>query len=73
MKRNCSHDLGIMTVSELIDFLELLQGTYGDWPIYCCGSDECYLSINEEEQYIIIDTEDLCEEFDDGEWLDDPM
>lgn len=73
MKRNYSHDLGIMTVSEMVDFLKSLQETYGDWPIYCCGSDECYLCINEDEQYIVLDMEDLFEEFDDDEWLDDVM
>ena len=71
MEKNYSYDIGIMTVSEMIEFLESLPDTYGDWPIYCCGSDECYLRINEEEHYIVLDMEDLLEEFDDDEWLDD--
>lgn len=68
MKKNHSLDVGILTVTEMVELLQSLQGKYGDWPIYCCGSDECSLCINEEEQYIILDMEDLFEEFDE---LDD--
>ncbi len=73
MEKNHSYDVGIMTVSEMIDFLQSLPKRYGDWPIYCCGSDECYLCINEDEQYIVLDEENLFEEFDNDEWLDDFM
>ena len=42
MEKNCTYDIGIMTASEMIEFQGSLPDTYGDWPIYCCGSDECY-------------------------------
>ena len=71
MKKNHSYDAGIMTVSEMIEFLQSLSKRYGDWPIYCCGSDECYLCINEDERYIVYDEENLYEDLDDDEWLDD--
>lgn len=34
MEKNHSYDVGIMTVSEMIDFLQSLPKRYGDWPIY---------------------------------------
>lgn len=65
MKKSYSLDIGILTVSEMVAMLQSLSPKYKDWPIYCCGSDECYLCINEEEQYIVIDMEDLFEEIEE--------
>ena len=65
MKKNYALDLGILTVSEMIEMLQSLSPKYLDWPIYCCGSDECYLCISENEECIIIDMEDLFEEIEE--------
>ena len=62
MRKNHSYDNGVMTVSEMVEFLQSLPKRYGDWPIYCCGSDECFWCFDEQEHYIIIDMEDLFEE-----------
>lgn len=70
MKKNHSYDVGVMTVSEMITFLQSLPKRYGDWPICCCGSDECFLCFDEQEQCIIMDMEELFEEFDEENCAD---
>lgn len=67
---NYSIEVGVVTVSELVEILQSLPKRYGNWPIYCCGTD-AYLCVNEEERNIVIDMEDLFEEFeefDEAEW-----
>ena len=71
MEKNHSYELGVLSVAELIDFLQSLPDQYRNWPIYFCGSDEFFLCGNEEDRYIVADMEDLFEEFDDEEWIDD--
>lgn len=65
MKENYSIDVGVVTVSEMIELLQSLLPKCRDWPIYCCGSGDCYLCINEDEECVIIDMEDLFEEIEE--------
>ena len=72
MRTNDAIEVGVVTVSELIEILQSLPKRYRDWPICCCGTD-MFVCVNEEQQVIVIDMEDLFEEFDDDEWLEDFM
>ena len=67
MEKNHSYELGVLSVAELIDFLQSLPNRYRDWLIYFCGSDEFFLCVNEEEGYIVVDMEDLFDEFSEEE------
>ena len=69
MRKNHSHDTGIMTVSKMVEFLQSLSKRYSDWPICCCGSDTFYLCVDEENRCIIVDEEDIFENYDE-EWTD---
>lgn len=69
-RKNRSVEIGILTVNEAIEMLQLLPDRYGDWPIYCCGSDEAYLNINEAEECIIVDDEELFWEDEDMDATD---
>lgn len=64
-KKNYSIDVGVLTVSEIIEMLQSLSSKHQDWPVYCCGSSDCYLCINEDEEYVVIDEEDLYEEIEE--------
>ena len=58
-RKNRSIEIGILSVREAIELLQALPNRYSDWRIYCCGSDEAYLNINEDEGYIVFDEEEL--------------
>ena len=58
-RKNRSIEIGILSVGEAIELLQALPNRYSDWLIYCCGSDEAYLNINEDEGYIVFDEEEL--------------
>lgn len=58
-RKNRSIEIGILSVREAIEMLQALPNRYSDWLIYCCGSDEAYLNINEDEGYIVFDEEEL--------------
>lgn len=64
MRENCTIEVGVATVSELIEILQSLPERCRNWPVYCCGTD-IFLCVNEEEHHIVIDVEDLFEEIDD--------
>lgn len=70
MKENYSLELGIPTVSELIETLQSLQNRHGDWPVYLCGSDEFFICVDEQNACLLCDMEDLFDDFDDVD-LDD--
>lgn len=70
MKENYSLELGIPTVSELIETLQSLQNRHGDWPVYLCGSDEFFVCMDVQNEYVVFDMEDLFDDFDDVD-LDD--
>lgn len=65
MKKNKSIEIGVLSVKEAIELLQSLPDKYSDWLIYCCGSDEAYLNINEVEGYIVFDEEELYWEDED--------
>lgn len=66
MKKNYSIELGVVTVSELIEILQSLPERCRNWPVYCSGTD-MFLCVSEEEHHIVFDMEDLFEEYDDLE------
>ena len=68
MRKNYAIEVGIATVSELIEILQSLPKRCRNWPVCCCGTD-IFLCVNEEEHHIVIDTEDLFEELEDIEDL----
>ena len=64
MKKNYSIEVGVVTVTELIEILQSLPKRYRNWPVYCCGTDT-FLCVSEEEHHIVIDMEDLFEEIEE--------
>ena len=68
MQENYSVELGIATVSEMIEILQSILEQHGDWPVYMNGSDECFLCVNVEEEHLIMDNDDLFWEQDEDWW-----
>ena len=64
MNKNYAIELGVVTVAELIETLQALPERCMNWPVCCCGTD-MFLCINEEERHLVVDTEDLFEEYED--------
>lgn len=71
MRKNYAIEVGVATVSELIEILQSLPQRCRKWPVCCCGTD-MFLRVSEEEHHIVIDTEDLFEELEDIEDLIEP-
>lgn len=67
MGKNYSIDVGFLTVSELIALLQSISEKCDDWPVYCCGSGEFFLCVNEQEECVVIDEEDVFDELDEDE------
>ena len=64
MSGNYAIEVGVVTVSELIETLQSLPKRCRNWPVSCCGTD-VFLCVNEEEHHVVIDMEDLFEEIED--------
>ena len=67
MRENYTIELGVVTVTELIEILQSLPKRCMNWLVYCCGTD-MFICVNEEKCHVIIDMED---NFDDIEDFDD--
>lgn len=64
MREHYAIDVGVVTVSELVEILQSLPEKCKNWPVYCCGTD-AFLCVNEKERNIVIDMEDIFEEIED--------
>ena len=57
MREHYAIEVGVVTVSELVEILQSLPEKCKNWPVYCCGTD-AFLCVNEKERNIVIDMED---------------
>ena len=64
MSENYAIEVGVVTVSELIETLQSLPERCRNWPVYCGGTD-VFLCIDEEEHHVVIDMDDIFEEYED--------
>lgn len=64
MSENYTIEVGVATVSELIETLQSLPERCRNWPVCCCGTD-LLLCVNEEECHVVIDMDDIFEECED--------